>query len=299
MRGVDVDLVSLVGMVRSGTTFLEGAVAHRSGGVAVGELVGAWGALQREDKICSCGTSARTCPFWIHVGRFYPALVDPETQAFMIDAHRNWTPVRHAWRWIPAIASHRFPWVLSERATEYQTQARSLILAVGRAAEEMGYGLVVDSSKHPLFYSITKAERESFRSHRPLHLVRDPRGVILSLNRPKHDITLNGPRAMKGYTRLRALVYWLLMNLPAEILVRLDQGTTLRYEDLGVEDTMRQLHLPISTGTGAQHQLVANPVRRSVGAPFSLDDRWREDAALSSTWLRIVLFPLLRHYRYT
>jgi len=292
-------LLCIVGMVRSGSTFLEGRIADLCAGVAVGELVGSWGAFARGDVLCSCGQPAEKCPFWARVRDVYPGVADPETIAYMTGVNRGIMPIRRLRTWLPVLAGR------TTGFDRYQREARALVSAVGWAADDLGYRLVVDSSKHPVFFALIHTRPfPEFAQRLCVRLVRDPRGVSYSLQRPQAEVTAAGGEfAMKGYSAWRTVPFWVALNLASDRVVP-SSAIRLRYEDLGKEVYREWLEaegvsLVGGSGLTSRHQLVANPARQGGERPFFLDERWRQGPRLRSMLIGAASLPWMRRYGYS
>lgn len=294
-------LLSIVGMVRSGSTFLEGRIADLFDGVAVGELVGSWGAFGRNDLLCSCGQTPMDCPFWAMVRRQYPGVVDADTIAFMMQTNRSIMPIRRIGRWRQILSGQALG---DPRLVRYREESRRLLSAVGAAAASVGYQLVVDSSKHPVFFALANSPSypATFSQELCARVVRDPRGVSFSLEHPKAQVTREGGEAaMKGYSRWRTLPFWLAMNEASDRVVP-PTAVRLRYEDFDREmyrEWLEGVGFEVcSRGRDSRHQLVANPIRQSGPAAFKLDERWHHAGGLRSTLIGTALLPWMRRYGY-
>lgn len=290
-------LLTLVGMVRSGSTFFEGRVAALFNGVAVGELIGTWGAFGQGNILCSCGAPAVACPFWAAVRKIYPGLSRPATIEYMTKVNIDLMSVRRIHRWNAIVRGNK-------RDTRFTRESRELLQAVAEVAKQEGFQMVIDSSKHPLFYALAnQTPIQGFSAQYCARLVRDPRGVSYSLAHPKSEPTADGRHNMKGYTYLRSIPFWIAMNEFADRVAPRDAGR-FRYEDFGSEcfrGWIRARGLVESPKLGgARHQLVANPVRQSVPSSFRRDDRWRhQQPRRIQTLSALITLPWMRRYGYT
>ena len=190
------DYVAIVGMGRSGSTFVEARVAQSLQGVAVGELPGIWGAFSQLQSICSCGEPMLECGFWSRVREKSPGLRDRSTLAFMQRVNRKIMPIRRVYKWPligRSVQQHKKQptWL-----RQYQSHVIELYSALITTAQEMGYEAVVDSSKHPLWYriSVSSGALEKFEHRAAVRVVRDPRAVAYSLARPRTEPTAEGER---------------------------------------------------------------------------------------------------------
>lgn len=300
-------LLSIVGMGRSGSTYLEVRTAEEFAGVAVGELPGVWEALAQPEKLCACGQVGRNCPFWARVIHHYPTVLHADTIEAVQSTNSRVLSVRQLVTWTRILA-HGAVGGVPTYVTEYQKEVRRLYHAIAVSSHEHGYQIVVESSKNPIWYDLAHAGGcfQPFARADVWRLVRDPRAVVYSLARPKEERIVGGARTVqRSYSSTRAILYWLIMNIGADIATSKDTPV-LRYEDLGDEEYLsslekagyqRRASTPLSSG----HQLVANPIRQTPDRnAFSLDERWRnEDEAWRLRLTYRLLRPVLRRYGYT
>lgn len=302
--------IAVVGMGRSGSTFLEGLLAHHLQGVAVGELPGAWSAWQRPDKLCSCGQRARNCDFWADVGSRYAGLDQSETVRFMQEMNRRTLSLRRATTW-PAvsIASGRTG---NGAAARYGAEISRLYIALESSARSAGYRTVVDSSKHPFWYHLAhrRGALECFHPRKAVRLVRHPRAVAFSLRRPRNEETASGPATIQNAYRLwQAIPYWLVMNLVGDAVTG-DDALVIRYEELADTGYLATLESAgfrcvrpdeVQLQPQWSHQLVGNPTRQNPAASqFENDLRWSEQrigVVEDLSWR--ALRPVLRRYGYS
>lgn len=299
--------VAIVGMGRSGSTFLEGVLARDLGGVAVGELPGVWSAIHTEGKLCACGKSPSTCRFWSEVLRRCPALVDADTAAFMREVNQRTLSIDSLPRWFAMSRAARRN---GAEARKYVDEAVRLYAALANVAVALGYRTVVDSSKHPLWYHLAHraGALEAFDSRVVIRLIRDPRGVAYSLQRPKSERRVGGDVLIqRAYGSWRALPYWAVMNVGAEV-VAAPPVVTVRYEDLAMNQAYQEplraagFHVVEGPSDGpddGQHQLVANPTRQAGTRNFAIDDQWRRECPPRAE--RVMWYfatPLLARYGY-
>jgi len=300
-------LLSIVGMGRSGSTYLEARAAELFAGVAVGELPGVWEALAQPGKLCSCGQVARNCPFWAGVIRHYPDILHADTVEAVQSTNSRVLSVRQLVAWT-RILTHGAVGAVPTFVVEYQKEICKLYQAIAASSLEDGYQIVVESSKNPIWYDLANTGRcfQPFAKAHVWRLVRDPRAVAYSLARPKDERIVGGIRTVqRSYSLTRAILYWLIMNIGADIAT--PTGTPfVRYEELGDEQYISllekagyQRRAPQRVSSG--HQLVANPIRQASAATatFSLDERWRtEEEAWRLRLTYSLLRPVLRRYGY-
>ncbi|WP_188898461.1 hypothetical protein [Microlunatus endophyticus] len=255
--------------------------------------------MENSEILCACMNRPLECSFWCEVVGRYEGLLDPDTRRFMQETNRRVMPVRNYRSWLQTL---RLP--LNKTMQWYCTEVSRLYLAVGAAAESAGSHLVVDSSKHPFFYGLARASGgfEAFEHTPAIRLVRDPRGVLYSLARPKAQVTTQGAvTQMVAHGGIRGIRYWWAMNSAADRVVPI--GTPMiRYEDLGSDAVA---YLMARWGYREQpaveltrHQLVANPVRQQGTRTFQLDARWQAAGLPWRTGVATMLRPWMRRYGY-
>ena len=300
--------VAIIGMGRSGSTFLEGRIAETFGGVAVGELPGVWGAFRNQRRLCACNLAPADCPFWSQVVGHYPGLAEPETLDFMCAMNKRMLPIRNCYSWpLRAAVARRG---LSANLSRYLQEMRGLYEALDHTARDAGYRLLVDSSKHPFWYQLATQGKalSPFTPRQTIRIVRHPAAVFYSLRRPGDEMTgLGRGEIQRSYALHQAVPYWLVMNLFGDRVAG-DASVLVRYEDLADE---RYLGALIGTGlrgsAGARahssfsHQLVGNPSRQGVTpTTFRLDTRWQNQKRSASEKLSWRLMrKVLRKYGYT
>ena len=302
--------IAVVGMGRSGSTYLDGALARELGGVAVGELPGMWTAWGMSGRFCSCGALAWECPFWRTVVEHYPGLRDVQTADFMRRMNERTLPIRYVLRW-PLLANRARRGTGNEAA--YVQEMKRLYAALAGAAATHGYNVLVDSSKHPYWYHVASrlGALTPFAPRTAVRLVRHPRPVAYSLRRPRVETTADGQRDLQvPYNLARAIPYWLAMNFGGDLVTRKGGAIRVRYEDLGGQPVyldqlvsagyVRVMPTAIErTGTWS-HQVHGNPSRQGAAAhEFRRDTRWRDEPI--TRWESLVwkaVSPLLRRYGY-
>ena len=300
--------VAIIGMGRSGSTFLEGRIAETFGGVAVGELPGVWGAFRNEQRLCACSLAPGDCPFWSGVLRRYQGLARSETLDFMCGMNKRMLPIRNCYSWpLRAAVARR---ALSADLNCYLQEMRALYEALGHTAREAGYQILVDSSKHPFWYQLAAqgGALAPFAPRQTIRIVRHPAAVFYSLRRPGDEMTAGGRgQIQRSYGLHQAVPYWLVMNLFGDRVAG-NASIRVRYEDLADERYLSEL---VRTGLKCSasarshstfsHQLVGNPSRQGVTpTTFRLDTRWKDQKRSASEKLSWrLLRRVLRKYGYT
>lgn len=305
-----VRIVLIAGMYRSGSTLASRLLNELPGWTAVGEVLHLLTDAARgvpEDELalksCGCGLGPADCSTWgpivetlVHarrVGRVPPATANPILRPHPIRRRLPqfiWTPSRQA----ELDRSHGFDAILE---TTYRALA-------GPSAD-----VVVDESKSPRYAYLL--DSLPWVDLTIVHLVRDPRGVVYSLSRPKAH--------MRATPTSHVARGWIAHNLEAEVVTRHSRRRALRvrYEDLvhDPDEFVRRVasatgdaaRIPAMVGPdrtvtfGPNHLFDANPDKFNAGPTrIALRDEWKQ--ALSRRTRAAVTaatLPLLVRYGYS
>jgi len=302
-------VVYVLGPGRSGSGVLGRLLSTIPGSVFVGELRRVWSRGLRADRTCACGRPHATCPMWSRLLGPGGPLADGR-RAGIAAIQRRVAPERLGWR--VALARRRLVEAPAPGTPEgrYLAAYAELYDAVARVT---GATLVIDTSK--------SAADAALLAHRPgpptvlVQLIRDPRGVVSSLQRHAAPRTTLGRRALA----VRGSLRWVAKHLANEALLRRagpDRSLAIRYEDLvtdprtAVEAVAKLAGMPapaerLAPGVPIPVPEVHGPEgsrRRRFEAPeivVELDARWHRELAPVDRWLVTVLtYPLLRRYGY-
>lgn len=244
-----IKVIYIAGSGRSGSTLLSRLLGSLDGIFNIGEGGRTWtrSDMRRTSLHCSCGCLVENCPFWRGWGDALPAL----EQA-----------IGHKLRTRAALFS---------KFGGDQQYADVLAENYRRIANRSMAECIVDSSKDPalaMLLALSKGIEPLF-----VHLVRDPRSVILSWSRKK--------AYLEPMPAWEAALRWVLNNLVCERL-RLtvpERTVFLRYEDFlrDPSGTVRYIleragldqrpvdHLAGRVKVGLQHALAGNPDKLTDG----------------------------------
>jgi hypothetical protein len=302
----------VIGWGRSGSTILDNLLGELDGFFSVGELTYFWERGLIEERRCGCGEPLRRCPVWSRV--LEEALGDPASP--QVDPHdalrwqREAVRVRHTWKLLrqpPGAAS-------GDGALDSYTKAT---LRIYRAvADVTGARVIVDSSKRPSDGALLRLLPGVVPFY--VHLVRDPRAVAYSWNRPKKQLDRDDPADMKGHSPARSTLSWLGWNLAAEALRRRhprEQSLLVRYEDFVAQprktlETIAEFvgehpaRFPIEGARTAllapNHTVSGNPSRFLTGkVELREDTDWlTRQSPVDRLLVTGVAAPLLRRYAY-
>jgi hypothetical protein len=245
-------IICLVGTSRSGSTLLQSVLAKHSGAVALGEIGRVLELLERGSK-CSCGERLAVCTFWA------PAL----------KALRRTAPVI-TWSKASRLQQSDFLRGLLAATTglngfasrRERDSARSLENALAILSQVTGRSLFIDSSKEPAEFLRVAL----LPLHRliPVHVVRDPRGVVWSAFR------------RTGVDPMMMAKHWARLNRAIALFSRLTRNYSwqlVRYEDLCRNPQSISLKLFSAAGVAvnSKHSHASHALGGSPG--FSVDDR--------------------------
>ena len=302
-------VVYVLGPGRSGSGVLGRLLSTIPGSAFMGELRRVWSRGLRTDRTCACGRPHATCPVWSRLLEAGGPLAEPG-RARIAAIQRRVAPERLGWR--VALARGRLTGLPTPGSPErrYVDAYAALYDAVARVT---GASLVIDTSK-----SAADAALLALRPGPPtvlVQLIRDPRGVVSSLQRHLAPRTALGRRALA----VRASLRWAAKHLANEALLRRagpNRSLAIRYEDLvadprpAVEAAAKLAGMPAPAERLAPG--VPIPVPEAHGPEGSrrrrfetreivleLDTRWYRELARIDRWLVTALtYPLLRRYGY-
>jgi hypothetical protein len=308
MAGADPVRVAFIGgSGRCGSTLLELLLGRVPGFVAVGELRHVWERSFAGDVRCACGEPFSRCEFWTAVvAEAFGGPVDGRRVARLrhsVERFRRWPYLTAA---MPQPAAYRLA------LDRYTGLLGRLYRAIRKHS---GAEVVVDASKHPAHGQVLRRMPELELS--VIHLVRDSRAVVHSLqrrkDRPDHE---DREDIMPTLPPVKAALNWDLTNGLCSRLARSHpRSIRLRYEDLArdpdaaVERVLRLVQgdvagrEPIADGpvdVGTQHTLSGNPIRFERG-PLRIapDLEWRTAMPPGRrATVTALTFPLLRAYGY-
>ena len=291
----------ILGSARCGSTIISNVLGEAPGTFSAGEIRLAWDRMLR-GRMCGCGDPIATCDVWSRAlataadGQPTPAPED------VVGWQRQAVKLRHTWSVIRAAKGGR----PSDPLRRYVNAMGSVI---DRLEESQEVDLIVDASLRPS----NGAALGLIDGVEPyyLHLIRDPRGVVASMTRPKE-----GPDGGLGVKTLRqSIAHWTATNVASDAVRRAfpERSLAVRYEDLMREPVswLRRLHAfvgiaaePAVSAEGevrlhANHNVAGNPNRFQSGVvTLRPDEGWK--SVLSDRESRIVVAacaPVAMRYR--
>jgi hypothetical protein len=288
----------VVGSARCGSTVLGATLGGVDGVVNVGELKNLWSiCLARPGFPCGCGEPVSSCPFWSEV--LGTAGLAGVPVAEMVAREKADIRLGRVRRGGSGTAAAGFVGAIT-----------AVIEAIATVSSA---DLVVDTSKWPPYAAAIAADRRLAVS--AAHLVRDPRGAVVSVHRGWHgELGLDHPLDRKQAARV--VLSWHKTNTLAELLVGRHRrlAVRLRYEDFvaaprPAADRLLALagHVALPTNIddrtvtlGVQHALAGSRTDRvRTVTTMSADDVWR--SFLSPTTQRALYaagLPLTWRYGY-
>ncbi len=224
MLGAAVKVLYIAGVGRSGSTLLERMLGAVPGSVNAGEVNAIFSRVARQDQRCGCGEPFSRCPFWIAVGdEAFGGWASLTPRMAMLQPRL----VRQ--RYVLRMLTGRAPQVYLRELDEYLDAHRRLYSAISAVA---GAEVVVDASKSTA--QLFALRRIPGLDLRVVNLVRDPRGVANSWNKPG----IVKPQAQDGslmgtYAPHRLAVLWAALQLQCAVLnAATPCSVRVRYEDL-------------------------------------------------------------------
>lgn len=309
-NGDKVTVLYVGGMPRGGTTLLDLMLGQLPGHVAVGEVFYVWLTGVERDRLCGCGQTFRSCPFWQEVGQRafggWDRIDLPEMKRLI---HRVDRTV-----YLPLLLAPRLHPGFARRLRRYQDTMTRLYAAV---ADVSGQPVVVDSSKRPsLAHALRTAPGIDLRV---VHMLRDPRGVVHSWG---SEVAIPEGAGARSHLRKRSprliVRRWVTVNAMIGALRRLGvPATVLRYEDLvrdprtamrsaaaltGTPLTDDDLHFLSPDGLVIEphHTVAGGRIRfRSSPMALKLDERWRREMSpRRRTFVQVATWPSRLFYDY-
>lgn len=297
-------VVMIAGSGRSGSTLVGRLLGEFADSVAVGEVYRLWESGFERNELCGCGREFSRCPFWRSaIDRFRSELdVDPGSIRSLRDEALRWRSVLD-------LRLGRGP---SQALRLYVDVVDTLYRSV---AAESGARVIIDSSKFPLYVSAITAG--SSLEVGMVHLVRDPRGVAYSLQRPTRRVDVHWTTEYMPQTAAwRSALLWLKRNAQTEVMRSLASTRAFcRYEDLMADPARvaRQVRAELclapeapsflASGTAhlqATHAIAGNPRRLERGnIPLEADEEWRRLLPRRQAQVvGLLTLPLLGRYGY-
>lgn len=245
-------IIYIVGVGHSGSTLLDLLLGSHSQAFSVGELIAlsTTGRKLRQQRVlerpCDCGAPTKlSCPIWSEVDRRLQQTCATSLRTIEVE---------------------------SPDPDEFRRVNRTIYDAIAAAS---GRSFIVESSKRT-----SRFERlvEAGFDVRPVHILREPHGVVASHLRKgrdwqapcwsysRHAIRTHRLLADRDHMRIR---YEALATRPEETIRR-------TMEWLGLDFEPEQLRFR----RAAHHQLAGNRMRHSGDDSIRLDERWKTELSV-------------------
>lgn len=294
-----VQVLYLAGWGRSGTTIMDNLLGAYPGVFTAGELWYLWERGLLRSRHCGCGAPVPECALWRAI--LYAAFGDdPPQPRQVVSWQRECARARHT----PTLLRHGHP-LAAVMGRLYQ--------AIG---EVTGARLIIDSSKVPSGAALLAHTGPGVEAHL-LHVVRDPRAVAYSWQRPKAHRDRPVPVNMQAHSAWDSTTKWLLWNGLTEWAAQAYPGRCrrLRYEDFAAEPRAVIEQVLAFTGTPAlggpftgardaqlpvNHTVSGNPGRFHTGAvTINADAAWRQELPMQARRVTTALaLPMMLRYGY-
>lgn len=278
------------GYGRSGSTLLERILGQVPGFFSAGELRHIWERSFKEDQLCGCGETFRSCEFWSTVREQAFGSQNGLDLDRVLALKQSVDRLRYIPRHALATRSGRYGSEMAPRIREYSAILERLYRGIQSVS---GARVIVDSSKDPSYAFLLNAL--AFTDLRVMHLVRDSRAVAYSWSRRRVRPEIQGGQAfMPQFSPIKSSVEWNLYNYFFDALSKIGAcSRLLRYEDF-VRDPAPRLPktldglglgggqgLPFTGGRkvelGVNHTVSGNPMRFQTGTiEISPDVEWRD-----------------------
>jgi hypothetical protein len=304
----------ILGFARCGSTILGNLLGEIPGFIHVGELDRFWMRLSRAGRKCGCGVELTECGVWSNnLARIQERF--PNGGSSEEASHQ-----KHWVQWVQdlrAVAIKEGGARLPRRADDPRAQLYRQIVeeTLGQIETSFSAKVIVDSSKLPAAGLLLK-EMPNVQPYF-LHLIRDPRGAVLSRQKRKAKKT-EGMFDLKLRSTILDSLRWLQSNragesiknsrnvkylrLSYERLITSPHGTLLNImEFLGESPTNSPLIDKSRAWLRENHTVGGNRNRFKSGEiELRIDDTWvstmkRRDCLLVTA----LTFPLLTRYHYT
>lgn len=301
-----VKVVYLGGWGRSGTTVLADLLGAHQGVFSGGEIRYLWQRGVLGGRLCGCGKPVSGCELWQRVRKAAYGSAEPDPR-HVVALQDEVARVRN---------TPRLLWSRRTRNSAALAEYRQLLTRLYQGiAEVTGARLIVDSSKYPSDAAIVAglAGVEQYL----VHVIRDPRAVAYSWQRPKTQLDLPTKPDMVKHSTTNSSLNWVAINLALERVGRRygSRRRLLRYESFAddpagqVAELLEFLGMPDDgcpfvsrheATLGANHTVSGNPSRFATGAvTLAPDTEYQARQPVTTRNLVTGLtLPVLLRYRY-
>lgn len=297
-------VIYIVGQGRSGSTLIDRVLGEFEGVESLCEIRHLWRQGFLENHHCSCGHSFEECGYWRSVAANIPLTrTDIQKCADLL-------PELTRTGRIPGDLAH----VKSRRRVKEESHVQDCLQALYRTlAEITGSSVFVDSSKSPAG-ALLLSRIDKLTVHL-LHIVRDIRGVVYSMQKGNISPQFAGP--MNTMRPLRTVVSWIGRNAACEMLRSRLPYYRMRYEDFvrAPEEAIAKLGARIPPLQGRNppnirkgtldlqeiHTIAGNPSRFASGTTTIREDLEWADRLSRRTRLAVTMtaLPMILRYGYS
>lgn len=269
----------ILGEVRSGSTILDIVLGNHPEIQSTGEL--SWLPYCWANKIlCSCGVPSHNCEFWSAVQQeWFNAIGENDTVRY-VELKVAFERIRRLPRLLRDGCSS------SSRFRRYAEMTYKLFEAIQKVSRK---SIIVDSSKNPVrALALSMVPGIDLR---PIHMVRDGRGVIWSRKKTLPTDPSRGLQELKTLPTWRSSLSWRIVNQLSEYVRRQTPctGVLLHYKDLfkHPQEFFAQLGRALETEidplisvmrtSRAQvgHLIAGNRVRLNQYVDLKFDEEWK------------------------
>jgi sulfotransferase family protein len=307
-RPTGIKVIYVLGSSRGGTSIFGRFLGLLGGATFGGELRRLWGpALQPGREMCGCGKPLSECEIWSKLLVDGASFLQPSPEEIARLQERV-APIRRDWWHVRKILRRRRPPPPSSPEGRYLGILGDLHEAFAAAS---GASVLVDSSKNA-----GDAALLVFAPHEStycVHVVRDPRGVVLS----RRKRTLADPTGPHPLQAIRTAVYWVLAHRAAEAVRRRygpERWLRVQYEEfaddpgpsLGAVASLVGVAPPspgpspwIPTNMPVVHGPDGHGRFSTTQIVLKRDERWTTELpAIDRFLVALVAYPFLRRYGY-
>jgi hypothetical protein len=306
MKTSPLTVLCITGWCRNGSTIIGNILNEAPGVFHAGELHFLWknAAGLGANNLCGCGEALTDCPVWSQI----LWLTGPGTElsaaagaAEVIRRQRACVRTRHTWRVLRG-----GPPADGGRGCDIREHAALMTLTYRAIADRTGARVIVDTTKIPGEAALLP--RLDGLDTFFVHLVRDPRAVARSWQRPKQYVY--------AMSAAKSTAYWHGFNRAAHAITRryAERSMLLRYEDFTADPAGTISSLlrlcgadpaanPVQGRTielQGNHTVTGNPDRFRTGATVirAADDAWRDLPVAGRLAAVTLSWPLFRRYGY-
>ncbi|MEQ9623691.1 sulfotransferase family protein [Coleofasciculus chthonoplastes] len=291
-------LVYIAGYGRSGSTLLDTLLGNHPAIFSAGEL-SFWFEELLNGSLCSCGKPYHKCEFWQRI----------INQLHMKIPEFNYEEANCITRNVEKVTFS------NKSSINYINLWEITFNSILEVSEKE---IIVDSSKsiRKTFRRVNLLTKNLDFEVKVIHLVRDPRAVIWSIQRGSNRLLEAGKPAKIFGGMLRGLIGWILVNGAVEMMrlqIKPSDILFLRYEDIIAEPATQILrvgnflnidietlikHVEEKSPLNAGHGIAGNRMRRQGLIFFKKDEEWKYKLPQPIRLLSLLPLILFNKYGY-